>query len=134
MTDHQDTFAAWEEARELRRKAWSKHHKQQLKNGIDFCDRKISAKEKSTIPSSTLSQAVSLNSPRRKEQRRRSINKVPTNSERLNVCSTVVLEARTSEIKKLLNDFKFYFNKYDVKKEGLSTIMAHIFPLPMNTN
>lgn len=41
---YEDDFVSWEEEREQRRRAWSEHHRQQLRRGIDYRDEKASAR------------------------------------------------------------------------------------------
>lgn len=40
--EYESVFVSWEESQRQRRKAWSDHHKQQLKRGIDYRDKKSS--------------------------------------------------------------------------------------------
>ena len=47
----------------------------------------------------------------------------------MNVCSTALWESRTSEAGDLFEDYKFYFNKYDVDNKGRSPVTRIFMPL-----
>jgi hypothetical protein len=45
FSDHEDEFEAWETSEEERRRAWSRHHQQELRQGRDFRDEKAKSGE-----------------------------------------------------------------------------------------